>query len=529
VIKIIVPGFGAGKYQVAAADSRRRLTQLLDSSGSSTDQINYALDTGALKLVNFIESDSFTHKGDWFLHKLKIWEQALYSSHDEFYLHIDADASVTTTFSLQSLLTALGDKSIGMVQQPRVIGNNPLGKKELYEHYLRVSHKAVNSSAPKSTLETFTYFNSGFVLFRRKALENFLQWATEIMVDMPREINGQMVADQDILQVYANEIVPEDIAELDWRWNHCQWWDADFPNPEAHVIHMSNFCQGPSATQMNRLSVLSRGNQVENFSDLTVLMVSHNSGEILRNSLDALLEIPGLSILVVDNNSTQAPEATMDSRVQVTVNDTNLGYGAAVNIGLSEVKTKYVCLLNPDAFLTYEATAEAMEKLRENPNQLLAPNFFDSRGSFTASLRSGYSLSRLIEDLIPNPKNISRRIVNKVLGERDGSDFPWLIGACVFSSTKFLVDIGGLDQSYFLYMEDVELGKQACQKGLVQSLESPIEHYGRQSTDKSENFIATELSKARLKYLRRHFGFWPWVLMVFVCKLNRRFTNRMNG
>jgi hypothetical protein len=181
-----VPGFGSGKYQVAAADSRRRLTQLLDSSGSSTDQISYALDTSASKLENFTESDFFTYKGDWFLHKLKIWEQALYTSHDEFYLHIDADASATTSFSLQSLFIALGDKSIGMVQQPRVLGNNPLGKKELYEHYLRVSHKAVNSGAPKSTLETFTYFNSGFVLFRRKALENFLQWATEIMVDMPR-------------------------------------------------------------------------------------------------------------------------------------------------------------------------------------------------------------------------------------------------------------------------------------------------------------------------------------------------------
>jgi hypothetical protein len=207
----------------------------------------------------------------------------------------------------------------------------------------------------------------------------------------------------------------------------------------------------------------------------------------------------------------------------------NAGRRHIINIQLSEVKTKYICLLNPDAFLTYEATAEAMEKLREDANQLLAPNFFDSTGNFTASLRSGYPLSRLIEDLIPSPKNISRKIVSKVLGERVGSDFPWLIGACVFSSTKFLVDIGGLDQSYFLYMEDVELGRQACKKGLVQSLESPIEHYGRQSTDKSEIFIATELSKARLKYLRRHFGFWPWVLIVFVHKLNTYYNHLLKS
>jgi hypothetical protein len=185
-----------------------------------------------------------------------------------------------------------------------------------------------------------------------------------------------MVADQDLLQVYANEIVPEEIAELDWRWNHCQWWDADFPNPRAHVIHMSNFCQGPDAGQMNRLAVLSRGTKVADFTDLTVLIVTHNSGEVLKDLFAALLEIPGLNILIVDNDSRENPMSTENSRIRVIHNNINLGFAKAVNIGLLEVKSEYVCLLNPDALLTYEATAEAMEKLRTNPSQLLAPNFF---------------------------------------------------------------------------------------------------------------------------------------------------------
>lgn len=528
ILKIIVPGFGAGKYHVAAADSRRRLTQLLDSTGWSIDQIDYVLETGTSKSQAFFDSNVLDKKGDWFLHKFKVWKQALLDSNDDMFLHMDADASVTSSFSLKSLITALGDKSIGMVEQKKVLGSCPLGKKELFEHYQLVSHEAVNPGSKKLNFDNFKYFNTGFVLFRRKALEEFLIWAKGIMVDMPRDIEGHMVADQDIIQVYANEIIPEEIAELDWRWNHCQWWDEDFPNSDAQVIHMSNFCQGPAASQMNRLAVLSRGEFTKSFSDLTLLMVTHNSDKVLDDSLATLLEIPGLDILIIDNKSSQAPMPTTNSRIRVIINDANLGYAAAINIGLAEVKTEYVGLLNPDALLTYEATLEAIEKLQKNPNQLLAPNFFDSKGNFTASLRCGYSMSRLIQDLIPNQRHFSRKIAERFYSSREGEDFPWLIGACIFSSTRFLRNIGGLDARYFLYMEDVELGIRASKKGDVRSLESSIEHLGAQSTNKSQVFIEKELAKARLEYLRRHFGFWAWVLTKVLYKSTQYFKFRVD-
>ena len=73
MIKIIVPGFGAGKYQVAAWCSQKRLTQILDSPNSNANLIHYELaspKTGGISETNF-----FRYKGDWFLHKLKIWEK----------------------------------------------------------------------------------------------------------------------------------------------------------------------------------------------------------------------------------------------------------------------------------------------------------------------------------------------------------------------------------------------------------------------------------------------------------------------
>lgn len=512
MITVMVPGYGKGSYMVAAANTRNRVSELLLSQESSQDSLGPFVKIHNSDSNNLVGTDKF-ERGDWFLQKFKVWEDALASSNEQLFLHIDSDASITSKFSFERLLDELGDKSIGMVQQTRVLGDHPLEKQDLLKHYLAVSSHAVNSGARKPTEHQFKYFNTGVVLFRRRALENMLFWINKKLPILPREVNGNMVADQDLIQVYANEIAPDEIAELDWRWNHCEWWDRDFPNPEAAIIHMSNFCQGPVAAQMNRLALLSRGVDSQQFNDLTVLMVTHNSGKVLGDSIAALREIPGLQILIVDNGSIEPHNLNLDDRISVITNANNLGYARAVNMGLFEVKTDYVVLLNPDAFLTYEAVTEAMASLRQDPNQLLAPNYFHTDGQFLSALREGYPITRLVSDLFPNDRALIRKLATAIAGSSPGEDFLWLVGACVFSSRNFLLEIGGLDESYFLYMEDVELGRRARDKGAVRSLKYPILHLGSQSSQKSHVFTELQLVAARLQYLRRHFGFWRWFLL----------------
>ena len=511
VITVVVPGYGHGSYHVAAANTRRRVAEVL-STHEGTDSSGLCAKIHKQQTQFPLETNKF-QKGDWFLHKFNVWADALSHSNEQFFLHIDADASITAEFSFEKLVDELGDKSIGMVEQKRVLGDHPLEKQDLQNHYRAVSFPAVNFDSRRPNTGDFRYFNTGFVLFRRRALENFLHWAKDKIPHLCREVNGNMVADQDLMQVYANEIAPGEIAELSWRWNHCEWWDTDFPNSEAAVIHMSNFCQGPKPAQMNKLALLSRGSHSREFNDLTVVMVTHNSNDVLGDSLATVFEIPGLRVLIVDNNSLEKPVANETSRVRVIANKTNLGYAKAINIALAQVETEYVVLLNPDAFLTYEVVAEAMESLRLNSKQLLAPDFFDASGSFLPSCREGYSLSRLVDDLIPDPRSYLRRVAEKTSRDALDQDFLWLVGACVFSSKSFLLDIGGLDGDYFLYMEDVELGRRAKGKGLVRSLESPILHLGAQSTRNSATLKSFQLAEARLKYLRRHYGLWPWLLL----------------
>ena len=496
---IIVPGFGTGRYKVAAFNARK-ISQLPNS------------DDGFESTPN----PNPLSKADHFLHKFEIWKQALEGNNEEIFVHLDADASFTKNFSEELLEQHLGRFSIGMVEQPRVLGDHPLSRKDLYDHYIKVAHAAISPPSRKPSLQSFRYFNTGFVVFRRRGLENFLYWMDEKLPSTPREIEFSMVADQDFMQVYANCVASSEVTQLDWSWNHCELWDESFPNPAAKVIHMSNFCNGPLPSQMNRRAVICRSDEVKSFGELTVVIVTHNSTAVINECLSALLEIPDLRILLIDNASTKGLDLLENKRIRVIRNTTNLGFAKAVNLGITEADTSYICLLNPDAFLTYEAAEEAILQLEINPNQLLAPNFYDASGNLTQGLRNGQPLQQLIQDIVPEQHKFRRKLLSTFILDRPGDEFKWLIGACIFSSRDFLVEIGGLDESYFLYMEDVELGKQASTRGKVDSINASIEHLGSTSTDRNPKFKSQELVRARLKYLRRHFGTYPWIFTLLL-------------
>jgi hypothetical protein len=185
-MKVVVPGFGPGSYVVAALNARK---------------------TSSLpKSVDSFESEPFpssSYRADPFLHKFRIWKQALMGNNEEIFVHLDADASLTQNFSAELLIDALGQYSIGMVEQPRALGDNPLSRRDLYEHYIKIAHASVSPMSQKPSFQSFRYFNTGFVVFRRRALENFLYWLEDKLPSVPREIDGCMVADQDFMQVYA--------------------------------------------------------------------------------------------------------------------------------------------------------------------------------------------------------------------------------------------------------------------------------------------------------------------------------------
>ena len=193
---------------------------------------------------------------------------------------------------------------------------------------------------------------------------------------------------------------------------------------------------------------------------LGVVVVNYGSSALLAANLAPLAAAgPSVRIVVVDNLSTTAERVAITRLARtagwdlVTLPD-NRGFGAGVNAGLRAAQdagcTAFL-LLNPDACVTAAVAEELRRHVVREPMALVSPRVLASDGTVF------FAGSRLLLD--------TGRIRGRGAGEVRGPVTEWISGACVALSAQLLRRIGPLDESYFLYWEDVELSWRVQQAG----------------------------------------------------------------
>lgn len=196
--------------------------------------------------------------------------------------------------------------------------------------------------------------------------------------------------------------------------------------------------------------------------DLSIIIASYNTRDLLERCIVELREaIHGIDheIIVVDNGSSDGSRSFLENEqcnaddVRLILNERNLGFAAANNQGLRVATAPIVLLLNSDAFITAETVKQAMQTIRCNPYVgLVGVRILNTDGSIQAE--SG-TFPTLWQD------------VRVSLGldqlERSGSTSPavawpvdWVHGACMFARRIAVQAVGGLDERFFMYSEEVD-------------------------------------------------------------------------
>lgn len=199
-------------------------------------------------------------RAERFLLKFAALERCLEATRARTLVLLDADAVFVRRVEAAELDAALGGLPLGMVEQTRIRGSS-MGRAELLDHYVRHSLAFLAPGEAPPSLADFRFFNSGVVIARREEMTSLLSWTQDTIAAAPREhrAGDHMIADQDYLQVWANQLHPQRCAELDWSWNHCEHWDEPFPRVGARIAHFSNFCRGPSRANVSRMREARRG------------------------------------------------------------------------------------------------------------------------------------------------------------------------------------------------------------------------------------------------------------------------------
>ena len=211
--------------------------------------------------------------------------------------------------------------------------------------------------------------------------------------------------------------------------------------------------------------------------ELPVVTVTYSPGPHLERFLSSLTVATDrpVNVVIADNGSTDgAPEAAEKrySNARLLRTGANLGYGRAVNRAVAELaSTEFLIIANPDVVWAPGSIDALLEVARRWPNAAaVGPLIRDPDGAIYPSARHLPSVVRGGMHAVvgpfwkANPWTAAYRQDREKPSERTVG---WLSGSCLLVRRKAFDQIGGFDERYFMYMEDVDLGDRFGRAGWV--------------------------------------------------------------
>lgn len=237
--------------------------------------------------------------------------------------------------------------------------------------------------------------------------------------------------------------------------------------------------------------------------ELSVVVVSWNGAAYLGACLDAARGA-GRELIVVDNGSHDGSAALVRERhpdVRLLENDANLGYARAANRGLRAARGRHVLFLNPDAMAGDEAIAAALAVLAERPGVgLVGVAQRGGDGRVLPTVEPFFSLAAL------------RRRSHRRVTAPEGSapvEIDWCHGAFLLGRRDELLALGGYDERYFLYAEDMDLCFRVHESGksVVYLPQVSILHEGNAAgSELLGERRAAAIFASQLAFHRRRYG-----------------------
>lgn len=251
-----------------------------------------------------------------------------------------------------------------------------------------------------------------------------------------------------------------------------------------------------------------------------VCVVTWNTAELTAEALRRLLDTDQgctLRLMVRDNASSDATVALLEQRVpeaDVDAGTENLGFAGGVNTLLTRATAPWVLLLNSDAWPEPGAIKTLVEAAEQHPRAAaVAPRLERPDGTLEhstypfPSLRIAATMAFLRERL---PRARAGELMLEGAWMHDESRaVDWAVGAALLIRRHALEAIGGLDESFFMYVEDVEWCWRAARKGWHIWFEpsAVVRHVGNASGEKRYGHQRARVYMANTyRFYRREHG-----------------------
>ena len=283
--------------------------------------------------------------------------------------------------------------------------------------------------------------------------------------------------------------------------------------------------------------------------DLSIIVVSWNVRELLRACLRSLTkdERPGtkdrsspsfvlrpssVEIIVIDNASSDGSAEMVAAefpQVRLVANADNRGFTGGNNQGIAVAQGRYVFFLNPDTVVMDDALSTLVGYMEEHHDVgVIGPELRYGDGSLQSSRRRFPTFGSALFESTPLawhwPDNrwarryrMEDRQTFEVSGEpmvrttskaSEGADVDWLVGAALLTRRAVLDQVGGFDEGYFMYSEELDWCRRVKAAGwrVVYLPSAQIVHYEGKSSEQVVAARHIRFQTSKVRYFRKFHG-----------------------
>ncbi len=197
----------------------------------------------------------------------------------------------------------------------------------------------------------------------------------------------------------------------------------------------------------------------------TAVIVNFNTRDYLLECVRSLRADGVARIVVIDNASVDGSLEALgrsDPSAEFVSTGTNLGFGAAANLGLSRTDSEYVLILNPDTVIepgTVKALTEALE--RDATLAVVGPRIQNVDGTLYPSVRRfpdlAVAVGHAFVGLFRPDNRFTRNYRMLDWDHEKAGPVDWVSGTCMLVRRSAFEAVGGFDPAFFMYVEDVDL------------------------------------------------------------------------
>ena len=257
------------------------------------------------------------------------------------------------------------------------------------------------------------------------------------------------------------------------------------------------------------------------------VVVSYNYGDLLERCVRSILaesSAPGPDVVVVDNGSTDGSIERLSAAVpaaRIIAAPGNVGYARAANLGIAATEAPVVAVLNGDVELAAGVAAAMIAALDAGPRVgAVGPRVLNLDGSVYPSARTDPGLlvasAHAAFGLVWPTNPWTRRYRQLDSDPTRARDVDLISGAAVWLRREALDDVGGWDERYFMYMEDVDLCLRLRRAGWRIEYEpsGAVVHVQGASTSQRPYRMIAEHHRSVWLFATRRYRGWRRILLV---------------